>query len=90
MEGPVGRGWNLGAVLAQRDLSLCSGEASCAESAHRSQALNSEASTLDCVGHVFVAPPTSAKELFLDALVSDLPVWFTVVLSVPRTGLWTN
>ena len=35
MEGPVGRGWNLGAVLAQRDLSLCSGEASCAESAQR-------------------------------------------------------
>ena len=41
MEGPVERGWNLGAALAQRDLSLCSGEASCAEPAHRSQDLHS-------------------------------------------------
>lgn len=56
MEGPLGRGWNLGAVRAQRDLPLCSGEASCAEPAHRSQALSCEASTLDCVGHIFVAP----------------------------------
>lgn len=77
-------------MLAQRDLPLCSDEASCAEPAHRSQALNSEASTLDRVGHIFAAPPTSAEELFLDALVSDSPVWFAVVLSVPRTGLWTQ
>ena len=90
MEGPLGRGWNLGAVLAQRDLPLCSGEASCAETAHRSQALNCEASTLDYVGHIFVAPTPSAKELFLDVLVSDLPVWSTVVIFSTRTRLWKN